>query len=758
MIIRESISSLARLICCSLMLTVGVFAQTAGASGPFKGPTALPTSWSIHAPGLAQSGGTLKGTVTLGDNGKTVHGVRVTILQLKRSTETGDDGGYEFQNVPPGKYEVTAHLEGTPDVVQQVEVGSGGATADFKIKLGALREQVTVTATGSEETTFSSIQSVTIIGSLDLAKKNPLSLGEALDHELGVSKRSFGPGTARPVIRGFDGDRVLVLQDGQRIGALGFQSGDHAEPVDILSVDRVEVVKGPATLLYGSSALGGVVNAVAGHDEAHPGLRGYFTALGSSNNWQGGGSAGLEYGTKNWLVWANGGAQRAGEYDTPLGRIRNSYARNGNAATGFGYFANKGWFSADYAYDNRRYGIPYDPDEAEPEIVFLTPRRRSVQGRFGWRDLDTFVNGARFSLQYNDYRHDEVAADTGLVNTAFKNKTFLYRGDFDERKTGKLSGSFGFWGLRRDYKSVGEEALAPPTLHNAFAAFTLQRLDFEHISFQFGGRVEHNGYSPASGLNGLRDRSFTGFSGAVGLRVPLPRSTAFVANYTHSYRAPALEELYNNGPHPGNLTFEIGNPNLKRESADGIDASLRHSSERLRAEFSFFYYRIRDFIFLAPTGNVEDGLIEADYDQGLSRFIGTELRFDAGLTRSFWLLSSLDYVHARLLDLHTPLPRIPPLRARVGFEWFYKEFRLNPEVTMARDQRRLFPTEERTAGYATVGVTASYTLARQHYAQIFSVNAFNLNDKLYRNHLSFIKEFAPEIGRGVRVTYTMRFF
>src|SRR5262249_39567559 len=158
----------------------------------------------------------------------------------------------------------------------------------------------------------------------------------------------------------------------------------------------------------------------------------------------GGGSAGLEYGTKSWLLWANGGAQRTGEYDTPLGRVRNSYARDANASGGFGYFANKGWFSVDYAHDERRYGIPYDPNEEDPEIVYLNPRRNSVQGRVGWRDLNSFVDGMRFSLQYNDYKHDEIAADTGVVNTAFHNQTLLYRGDFDERKTGKLSGSFGF--------------------------------------------------------------------------------------------------------------------------------------------------------------------------------------------------------------------------------------------------------------------------------------------------------------------------
>jgi iron complex outermembrane receptor protein len=168
------------------------------------------------------------------------------------------------------------------------------------------------------------------------------------------------------------------------------------------------------------------------------------------------------------------------------------------------------------------------------------------------------MSGGQFSFGYNNYKHDEVEADTGEIGTAFQNNTYIYRGLMEERRTGRLSGSFGFWGMRRDYESIGEEALAPPTSQNAIALFTLQTIDFEHAALQFGGRFERNSYNP----DGLVDRSFNGFSGSVGLRIPLMASTAFVANYTHAYRAPALEELYNNGPHPGNAVFEIGNPNL----------------------------------------------------------------------------------------------------------------------------------------------------------------------------------------------------
>ncbi len=717
----------------------------------------------------AQSGGTLRGKVALA-NGDPVHNVKVTIIQLKRSTETKEDGSYEFQNVPAGKYDISAHLERTPDILAKAEIASGQTvTADFEIRLEAVREQVTVTATGSEETTFNSIQSVTIIGSLDLARKNPISLGEALDHELGVAKRSFGPGSSRPVVRGFDGDRVLVLQEGIGIGGLGFQSGDHAEPIDLLSQDRIEVVKGPATLLYGSNAIGGVVNAISGHNEAHKGVRGYVTGIGGTTNNQFGGSGGIEFGTERWLFWANGGGQRTQDYKTPIGTIENSFSRYGNASGGFGYFGDKGFLSFSYTADRRNYGIPTEPEEEHDddhgddddddhghghEMVRLNPRRDGFQFRGGFRDLAAPISGGNFTLQYNNYRHDEIELPDEEIGTQFKNKSFLYRAVFDQRRTGRYSGSFGFSGLYRDFTAIGEEALAPPTTQNNFAAFGLQTVDFEKFALQFGGRVERNAYSP----DGLRDRSFTGFSGSAGIRVGLGGNNVFVANYTHSYRAPALEELYNNGPHPGNLTFEIGDDNLDRERGNGIDFSLRHNSRRLRAEANYFYYRINDFVYLAPTGNIEDGLIEANYAQGDSRFTGTELRFDVGLTNNLWLLSSLDYVNSELTNTGTPLPRIPPLRARVGFEAFAKGFRINPEIVMAQDQNRLFTTEERTAGYATVNLNASYTYTQKHYAHIFSVNAFNLNDKLFRNHLSFIKEFAPEIGRGIRAVYTLRFF
>jgi iron complex outermembrane receptor protein len=569
------------------------------------------------------------------------------------------------------------------------------------------------------------------------------------------------------VIRGFDGDRVLVLQDGNRVGGLGFESGDHAEPVNVLTVERIEVVKGPATLLYGSNAIGGVVNAITGHDSAHKGFNGYLTGLGSTNGRQAGASGGIEWGTDRWLFWTNGGGQRSGDYDTPIGRVPNSFSREANFATGFGYYRDHGFVSFNYDFNKRRYGIPFDRNAVDPEIVNLNPRRHGFELRGGFKENRSFVEAGTFSLQYIDYAHSEIDSITNEIGTSFKNNTAIIQSMFDQRKAGRLTGRFGSWFSHRDFAAVGDEALAPPTKHLAGALFALETLDFEKFSLQFGGRLEHNRYRPSlTAQHGfLPARSFTGFSGAFGLRIPTWTGGSVVANYSHSYRAPSLEELYNNGPHPGNLAFEIGDPTLTRERGNGIDVGVRHSSKRLRFEANGFHYHINGFIFLAPLDqdgdgvvDVEDDLIVAQYSQGTSRYAGFEAELNAALHSSTWLNLGLDYVSAELTDTNTPLPRIPPLRGRIGFEYRYKGLLLNPEMVLAKDQNRLFPLETRTAGYAVFGISGSYLIAHGHAAHIISFNAFNLGDRLYRNHLSFIKEFAPEMGRGLRVTYTLRFF
>lgn len=725
----------------------------------------------------AQGTGTIRGTVKVQPGDYVVHRATVLLIPGGRAVETTEQGTFEFRNVAPGRYEVLARARALSDQRLAVTVTSG-ATAELQFVLGiaAVSESVNVTATGTETTAFESFQTTNTVESIDLVQKAHTSIGDVLDGQPGVAKRSFGAGSTRPVLRGFDGDRVLVLMDGLSSGSLGSQSGDHGESINALNIERVEVVRGPATLLYGSNAIGGVVNAISGqhqtHEHAHPGLSGYVSGVAGSANYLGGGSAGIEYGFNKWVLRAGGGGLRTGDYETPIGSIANSRTRSGDVRGGVGYYGDKGFFSLGYDYDNRRYGIPFaeflhsggtsGPDD---EHVNIRMQRHDVKFSGGFRNLEGPISGARVSLGYTHYGHGEYEEDT--LGTDFKNRLFNYRVTFDQQKYGRLTGTFGFSGTFRDYETIGAEALAPPTTQKSFGLFALETLDFDRIAFQFGGRFEHNSFDPV----GLQPRSFNGFSGAAGVRVPLWQGGAFVANYTHSFRSPALEELYNEGPHPGNLVFEIGFGGLKREKADGIELSLRHRADRFRAEGTFFHYAMGDYIFLAPNGqvNIQSGLLEAEFLQGDARYQGGELNVEAALHPKLWLTGGLDVVRAELTQnvtspttgvvtfAGTPLPRIPPVRGRLGLDFNHKGLSVRPEAVFAAAQEDLFTNETRTAGYTVFNLGASYTVARQHMVHVFSVNSFNLGDRLYRNHLSFIKDLAPEIGRGVRFGYTVRF-
>ena len=766
----------------------------------------------------AQTGG-IQGTVTMKETGTALHGANVLVVELGRSTLTGDDGAYEFERIPPGRYHVISHLDSVfTEAAQVVEVRADNtATADFSLGLVQQRYEITVTASERAETTFESFNSVKSYDAFDLAESANVSLGEALDHKVGtgIAKRSFGPGSARPIVRGFDGDRVLVMEDGIRTGTLSSQSGDHGELINPGQLERLEIVKGPATLLYSGNAMGGTVNAISRHHEMHrhphAGLRGYAMGSGGTANALGGGGAGFEYGVGKWMLWGSGSGIRTGDYDSPEGQIFNSRSRVANGGGGFGWFGNKTYFSVDAKYDTGSNGVPFaqelhghheeegeheeeegeheeedEEHEQELERVTLDSRRQNYRVNWGLTNLGPAIESFGLKLNYTEWSHDEIEFfedGDSEVGTAFDNRQFIYRGVFEQSRKGALGGRFGFWGIDRSYDVAGEEALSPPVDQTGFAVFALEEVNFERVKLQFGGRLETERYTPAFAERGLGHeheqegegeeeegehedeeiadavkRTFSGASASFGLHATLWNGGAFVTNYSHTYRAPALEELYNFGPHVGNLAFEIGDPSLDAETGDGVDVSLRHNTGRVQGEFNLFYYRFSNFIFPFATGEEEDGLRVIEYAHRDARFMGTEANLNVGLHRNLWLNLGMDFVDAQDTNLNTPLPRIPPLRGRLGFDFSKGGFRLTPELILASQQHQTFTAETRTPGYSVVNLKASYTIASQHVSHQFSVNVFNVGDRLYRNHSSFIKDLAPEIGRGVRFTYMVRLF
>ncbi len=755
---------------------------------------------------LAQTS-TLSGTVTDEVEGSLVVGVRVEISDLNLNVETDENGRYEFTNLPNGKHTLITHIEGFADKVQTVTV-SGDMTLNFVIGIKSLSAEVTVSASGEGESVYESFSSVNSVPTTRISEKASIGLGDVLENEAGVSNRSFGSsGTSRPSIRSFEGDRVFVGQDGIRTGSLGAASGDHGEPISPFNLERIEIIKGPATLLYGSNAIGGVVNAIT-NDEyvSHPGIRGYFTTFGGSVDKQAGLAGGVEYGYKNNLFGFNASATRESGFETPLGRIPNSGAKSQGGSGSYGYFTDKFYGRGTITLDRRRYGIPYAPlfesreilsiinggidctgepspcqfdvdaikttfaDQLPPvpdEEIDIKMRRNNYRFIGGFRDLRSPIKAGTFSLDLTDYRHEEIEAEDGIENvaTTFDNDVFSYRAVLRQQKYKNLSGQFGFDGYRRSFLTVGAESLIEGRVRqDNFAAFALQELTFEKVALQFGGRIETNHYDPVNEV--LPDLSFTGFSGSFGARFEVWKGGAIIGSFSSSFRSPSMEELYNFGPHIGTVTFESGNTSLGRERSNGFELSFRQNSKRIRFNGSLFYNDINNFVFGSPTdadadGNidVEDGLPVVEFIQSDARYFGADASLEVDINKYVGAFFVGDIVNSELKDLGFAPPRITPARARIGLDLKYNALSLRPELLFvsARDSN-IFPLETSTDGYTLLNINGSYSFATTNSAHIITFGGQNLTDKLYRNHVNFLKDLVPSRGRGFKLSYTVRFF
>jgi iron complex outermembrane receptor protein len=734
------------------------------------------------------AGGSIQGTVTLEATGEPIHGAIVLVRELRRSTKTDAEGRFAFPAVPVGTYTVLAQREHLTTRTQAVAVAEGvTARADFALVLSPIHEQVTVTAVPTgETTTFQAFNAVNTLDSVDLVQNVAPSLAEVVERLPGVARRTFGPGSSRPVIRGFDGDRVLILQDGVRTGDLSSQSGDHGTSVDPAGLSRIEVVKGPATLLYGSNAVGGVVNAITPQElfKTNPftGVVGHVSTDAGTTNEQAGAVGSIQYGQGPLLLWGGLGGRRTSDYDAPDVQIPNSDTRLASGSGGLAYAGSRAFGSFGVQVEDTRYGIPFAGvfHGEEGVNVDVDGRREDYRFDVGARNLGrSFAQSVRLVGNYLRWEHRELEIEDGteLIGTQFNNDVVVIRAEADQRRAGRLTGRLGIWGQHRDYSAVGEEALAPPTTQTAFAAFAYEELEFDGFRVQFGGRLERNAYDPGVRPEGgghdhgsaeeeeeahvpppVRDRDFTGFSGSVGIHADIGANGAFVANVSRSSRAPALEELYNFGPHIGNLAFEVGNPDLRTESTVGLDVSLRRRAGRFSGELNGYLYEINDFVFLSVTDEIVDGLRESEFLQQDARFLGIDAEGRLELGRGTHLNASFGWTRARLSDTDESLPRIPPVHGRLELDVPLKGVRITPEVVFAARQEDVYREETETAGYAVFNVGALWLHGSGHLTHAIAVRAFNLTNATYRLHTSFIKDLAPEIGRGVRVSYSVRFF
>ena len=728
----------------------------------------------------AQTGVTFSGRLFNSLSADPVAGASVQIDELRRVTMSGADGTFTFDNVPPGTYHLSVQSQGYSTRRTEVTVGAtAGAVMDLTVDPELHFEEVT-TVTGEVRSQFDLFQPTAVLAGQELTKQLEGSLGATLDSQPGVASRSFGPAPARPVIRGLDGDRVLILQDGQRLGDLSSQSGDHGVNVNPAAATRIEVVRGPATLLYGANAIGGLVNIITEDIPTRPiqGASGNMTFdLGTAAR-EAAGAADVQVGNGTFALTVGGGGRRSDDVRTPAGEVENTQSRNGFASLGLGWTGNRGYFGGSYGYDDTKYGIPV----VEGGILQITPRRHALSLRGGAQGLEGAFDSFRMTLGQRRYKHDELEGDE--VGTAFRNDTTELELMGSHRAAGRLKGSIGGWVLDRAFDARGAEALSPAVDQRGFAAFLYEEVTWPHVTVQFGGRVDRNQFAPVD----EPERNFTDVSGSVGLlfrpaaaddRVTLAASLARAA------RNPALEELFFFGLHHGNFALEVGNPDLPSEKGLGFDLSLRVRSPRASGEVTYFRNDINDFIFRRnidheefeareeefvdrfggrePAGHSHDAGAEEE-EVAIVEFIsadsllqGVEAHADFAVTPQVFVEVGADYVRGSLKDSGAPLPRIPPLRLRGGLRYQYNALQIGGEVVSTAKQDRVGEIEEATDGYTLLKLFASYSFQTGAAASTITARLDNAADELYRNHLSLIKHVVPEMGRNFKLLYNVRF-
>jgi iron complex outermembrane receptor protein len=737
-------------------------------------PSALVLALVLSAAGrLSAQGSTVSGRLFDSATRKPIAGASVQIEGTSLGTKSAADGSYSIGNVPAGLFHLLVVAPGFVPARAELTVAQPAVTLDVEVD-PALHYTEVVSVSPDARSQFDSYQPTSVLEGQDLAKYMEGTVGATLAVQPGVAERSFGPGPSRPVIRGLDGDRVLILDDGLRVGDLSSQSADHGLVVNPVGSSRIEVVRGPATLLYGANAIGGLVNVIS---DAIPtaridGARGGMTIDVGSAAAEIGGAADLRWGNNQWAVHASGSGRRSGDVNTPEGETANTQSRGGFGSVGAAWTGARSYVGGSYGYDDTRYGLPF----VEEGQVELTPRRHIFGARAGADGLGGIFSSYRALFGYRHYRHEEIVA--GEVGTEFENNTTDLNLQAKHRTWGRLSGTVGGSFLVRAFSSTGEEALSPPVDERAFALFLYEEVTWPHVTVQFGGRINTASFTPEGGE--LPDRDFTDGSGSVGLLLrPAAADDRLTLAFSvaHAARNPALEELYFFGPHPGNFAFEIGNPTLDSEKALGFDASVRWRHRRVSGELTYFRNSIDDYIFRNPISeeefddrfphDEEEGEEEEEHEHGEFPFVeftardsllqGLEAHADVDLGSGLLAEVGFDLVRGELRDSGDPLPRIPPARFRLGLRYQRNALQAGGEWVSAARQDRVFGEETPTDGYNLLKLFAAYSFGTDRTVNTITARLDNATNELYRNHLSYVKDFVPEMGRNFKVVYSVRF-
>lgn len=602
------------------------------------------------------------------------------------------------------------------------------------------------------------VEGSTILQGDDLDRRRAATLGETLQNTPGVSATQFGAGASRPVIRGQGGPRVRIMENGIDTFDAATVSPDHAVVAPVGSAKRIEVLRGPATLLYGSSAIGGVVNVIDGRiPDAVPkdSLSGNARVDYGSGAQDKSGFAGVDAAvTDRFVVHGEGGALTADDYRAGNDRrIRNSSLHNQNGALGASYLGENGYAGAAVSRFDSYYGVPGG------ENVHIDLEQSRLDMKAGLYDPIGFLDELKFKFGVASYQHDEIEAN-GQPATRFSNNSWEARAEALHKPLfAGIEGVVGLQSSRRDFKAVGAEANIAPTQTDSNALFVLEQLDTGPWLFALGGRAER---VEIDNIRTGAGRDFTAASLSASATYRFTPMYQAGVSLSRTERAPTAEELYSNGKHLATRAFEIGNAALAKETAWHSEVSLRKVQGDVTGGINLFVTRFNDYIYGAFTGQQQEDLNELRYSQTEAEFRGAELeaawifwRDDAG--RKLGLDGGLDYVRAEDRSNHRALPLIPPLGYRLGFVAENNDLAFRLEMVGVADQDRNGVNETGTAGYRLFNTALTWRPFAERRGVAISLQGRNLLDQDGLVHTSMLKNDAPIRGREIRLGSSVTF-
>lgn len=720
--------------------------------------------------------GTITGTVIDRETEEPIPYAYVYLEGANKTQTSHSDGTFEFKNVSAGEYTITAQRIGYGTLSQTVEVPEEG-TVEVEIRLqpSALSSEAIEIVGERERGRNSHLENATQrISGTDLRQNLGTTLASTLEDVPGLSSRSMGTAPGRPVMRGLGGERLMILQDGERTGDVSSQSSDHAVTVDPMSAEEIEIARGPAALEFGSNAIGGVINVVRNQipSEQPDHLHGMGSVQGETVN--SGGVSGMELSAplgENFAVRFDGNLRSALNTETPEGTLENSGILSTNNTLGASYIGSWGHAGLSSNIYLNNYGIPPDPDGGHPNGVNIEMEKFQFDGESEiFLPDEALFKSLETDISHKSYFHQEIES-SGNVGTEFGVLTSNASLKANHDEIGILDeGKIGIWSEAKDYAVNGTQT--PDSDSYSLSAFLIEEKDIGPLHLEGGARYDWQTAIPAvenEDIQGreIRERSFSALSSSGSAVYDFGGGFFTGASIIHSFRAPSQEELFSQGPHLASYSYEVGNPDLSPERGLGKELFLRYRTSQSRAELTFFHNGFSNYNYARNTGerSIRDpSLFVYQFDGTEAVLSGVEFSSELQLFNNVAFSGSVSYTHGRRYEENgsnggewVALPMIPPLKGNASLTYGNSGFQAGSRVKFAANQDRTGEFETPTDGYAILNLFSQYRFEKWQLLHTVSLNANNLLNTTYRDHLSRIKELVPEPGRNISLLYRVYF-